>query len=170
MARELRWLVIDQEKGAILRCQKGVEADFRERLHDLFLPLKSLLAIVPFAVSFVALGRRRAAVKPPFFGAFMSGDGANALMTVAVAIECNCFATSRRLLLKCPSWLRFSRINDGVSKIFPPVCRPFRHAGRQHRSARNFVNCRNVGQLNYAWLFPSSALSLDIRLPCLKAT
>jgi hypothetical protein len=32
----LRWLVINQENGAILRCQKSVEADFRERLHDLF--------------------------------------------------------------------------------------------------------------------------------------
>jgi hypothetical protein len=29
--------VIDQKKGAILRGQKSVEADFRERLHDLFL-------------------------------------------------------------------------------------------------------------------------------------
>ena len=35
---QLRWLVIDQEENdAIFRCQKSVEADFRERLHDLFL-------------------------------------------------------------------------------------------------------------------------------------
>jgi len=40
---QLRWLVIDQKKGAILRRQKSVEADFRERSHDLFLPLKWLL-------------------------------------------------------------------------------------------------------------------------------
>ena len=37
---QLRWLVIDRENGAILRCQKSVEADFRERLHDPFLPLE----------------------------------------------------------------------------------------------------------------------------------
>ena len=41
---------------------------------------------------------------------------------------------------------------------------------RQHSSARKFANCRNIGRLNYAWLFVSSTLSLDNRLPCLKAT
>src|SRR6266852_2426650 len=44
---QLRWLVIDQKNGAILRRQKSVEADFRERLHDLFPPL-NWLAIAPF--------------------------------------------------------------------------------------------------------------------------
>jgi len=33
-------------------------------------------------------------------------------------VDCICVATSRRLFSK-PSWLRFSRINDGVSKTFP---------------------------------------------------
>jgi len=46
----------------------------------------------------------------------------------------------------------------------------FRDAGRQHRSARKFANCRNTGQLNYAWLCASSTLGLDIRVPCVKAT
>ncbi len=33
---QLRWLVIDQENGAILRRQKRVETDLRERRHHLF--------------------------------------------------------------------------------------------------------------------------------------
>jgi hypothetical protein len=30
-------------------------------------------------------------------------------------------ATSRRSFFESPSWIRFSRINDGVSKTFPPL-------------------------------------------------
>ena len=55
---QLRWLAIDQKNGTILRRQKSVEADFRERLHDLFPPL-NWLAIAPFAMSFLALRRRQ---------------------------------------------------------------------------------------------------------------
>src|SRR5258706_3372501 len=86
-------------------------------------------------------------------------------LRLATCRVCICVATSRRLFSK-PSWIRFSRINDGVSKTFPLFVGHFRDAGRQHRSARKFANCRNIGQLNYAWLFPSSTLILDIRLPC----
>jgi hypothetical protein len=32
---ELEWLVIDQEKEPVFRCKKGVQAHFRECLHDL---------------------------------------------------------------------------------------------------------------------------------------
>ena len=72
------------------------------------------------------------------------------------------------LVFETPSQLRFRPVSDGVSSIFPLIRRPFRDTGRQHRSARIFVNSRNLGQLNYAWLFPSSTLSLDIRLLCVK--
>src|SRR5712671_5453832 len=35
---QLRWLMIDEENGAILRCQKSIETEFRERVHRVFLP------------------------------------------------------------------------------------------------------------------------------------
>jgi len=35
------------------------------------------------------------------------------------ASQCIYVATSRRSFLESPSWIRFSRINDGVSKTFP---------------------------------------------------
>src|ERR1700692_3262133 len=72
------------------------------------------------------------------------------------------------LVFDPPNQLRFRPVSDGVSSIFPFIRRPFRDTGRQHRSARIFVNSRNLGQLNYAWLFPSSYLSLDMRLLCVK--
>ena len=54
-------------------------------------------------------------IKLPFFGAFMSGDRTNALMTVpvAVAVHLRCHKSTS------PTWLRVSRINDAVSKTFP---------------------------------------------------
>jgi hypothetical protein len=54
------------------------------------------------------------------------------------------------IVFESPGWLRFSRINDGVSKIFPLFVGHFVTQGREHCSARNFANCRNVGQLNDA--------------------
>jgi hypothetical protein len=58
---------------------------------------------------------------------------------------------------------------EGVIKIYPLIGRPFHNAGRQHRSAQKFANCRNIGQLNNAWLFASTTLGWDIRLPCMTA-
>jgi hypothetical protein len=51
----------------------------------------------------------------PFFGAFVSGDRTNALMTVpvAVAVHLRCHKSTS------PGWLRVSPINDGVNKTFP---------------------------------------------------
>ena len=53
--------------------------------------------------------------------------------------------------------------------IFPRIRRPFRGAEHERCSVRNVANCRNLGQWSYPWLFPSSTLSLDVRLPCVKA-
>jgi hypothetical protein len=105
---QLRRLVIDQENGAILQCQKSVEADFRERLHDLFLSLKVADAS-------------------------------------AVPMHLRCHKSTS------PTWLRVSRKND-----LPSVRRPFRQARPDHCSAQNVGNCRNIGQLSYAWLLLSS--------------
>src|ERR1700692_48540 len=52
------------------------------------------------------------------------------------------------LVFETSSQLRFRPVSDGVSSIFPLIRRPFRDTGRQHRSARIFVNSRNLGQLN----------------------
>jgi hypothetical protein len=58
-------------------------------------------------------------IKLPFFGAFMSGDRTNALMTVPVPIAVHLRCHKSTIVFESPSWLRFSRINDGVSKSFP---------------------------------------------------
>ena len=88
--------------------------------------------------------------------------GPIAFMTVpvAVAVHLRCHKSTSR------TWLRVSRINDAVRNTFPLLVGHFRQAGREHCSARNVANCRNIGQFNYAWLFRSSTLRLDIRLPC----
>jgi hypothetical protein len=57
--RQLRRLVIDQEKDAILGCKKSVEADFRKRLHNLFIPPKLLLPMMLLAVILLGVFERR---------------------------------------------------------------------------------------------------------------
>ena len=63
---------------------------------------------------------------------------------VAVAVHLRCHKSTS------PSWLRISRINDGVNKTFPLFVGHFVMQGREHCSARNVANCRIIGQLSYA--------------------
>src|SRR5258705_3144550 len=44
---QLRWLVIDQQNGAVLRRQQRVETDLRECVHDLFPYCEVLLVAIP---------------------------------------------------------------------------------------------------------------------------
>jgi len=90
-------------------------------------------------------------------------------MTVAAAVIVHLRCHASTIVFESPGWLRSSRINDGGARSSRSFVRPFRDAGRQHRSARKFANCRDIGQSNYAWLCASSTLGLDIRLPCVEA-
>jgi len=53
-----------------------------------------------------------------------------------------------------------------VDKTVPLFAGYFVRQGASIISARNVANCRNIGQLSYVWLFPSSTLRLDLRLLC----
>jgi hypothetical protein len=59
---------------------------------------------------------------------------------------------------------RFGQITDGEGELVLLFASHSVRHGRQHRSARDFANCRDIGQSNYPRLFESRVLNLGIRL------
>ena len=92
-----------------------------------------------------------------------------ALQNRLVLSKCICVATRLRRLVEGPGRLRFSWINDSEKDL--SVVR--RHTSSRTAPPSCCSECHQLAkfrQSSFAWVFRRSTLSLDIRLPYVKAT